>query len=204
MNELILAVIHDAKNSLGELVFRLEARGGLAAEIESLLHTSNRLTNVLLWHRQQEGTMSIRIDSASPADLLEEMTIEFGQLFPKLTIESDAGNAPAFWFYDETYIRLALVNALHNACHFAKEKVQLLAAELDGKLVLVVRDDGAGFSNDMLARHGQHQLADVSRRGTGLGLVLASAIANLHTSKGEHGQVVLGNDQGAVFELHLP
>lgn len=204
MNELELAVIHDAKNNLGEVVFRLEARGDCFAEIESLIRASNSLTNLLLWHRQQDGAMTINIDSASPADLLNALAEEFRQFFPNLSIECNTSNAPIFWFYDETYIRLALVNALHNACHFAKVKVQLSARQVDGKLVLTIQDDGAGYNDVMLERHDQQQLAEVSRRGTGIGLALASSIANMHTNKGAHGQVVLRNDHGAVFELELP
>ncbi len=208
MNELELAVIHDAKNSLGEVVFRLEARGGCAAEIVSLIHASNSLTNLLIWHRQQDGAMRISIDSASPTDLLHELVTEFRQFFPNITIESNISQAPMFWFYDEAYIRLALVNALHNACHHAKAMVQLSVRQVDSKLVFTVQDDGAGYDDVMLERFSQKQLGEVSRRGTGIGLALASSIANMHINKGVKGQVMLsnagGNAHGAVFELALP
>ncbi|OIR17675.1 sensor protein PhoQ [mine drainage metagenome] len=204
MNELELAVIHDAKNNLGEVVLRLEARGDCFAEVESLIRASNSLTNLLLWHRQQAGAMRINVDSASPADLLNELVEEFSQFFPKLSIVSNTDNAPIFWFYDETYIRLALVNALHNACRFAKAKVQLSARQVDGRLVLTVQDDGAGYNAKLLEQQGQQQLAEVSRRGTGIGLALALSIASMHTNKGAHGKVMLRNDHGAVFELELP
>jgi len=203
-----LAVIHDAKNSLGEVVFRLEAHGGCDVEIVSLSNASNSLTNLLVWHRQQDGDMRISIDSASPTDLLNELATEFRQFFPKITIECNTRYAPIFWFYDEAYIRLALVNALHNACHYAKAKVQLSTEEVDGKLLFTVKDDGAGYDEAMLERFNQKQLGEISRRGTGIGLALAASIASLHVNKGISGQVMLrngsANTHGAIFELSLP
>ncbi len=204
MNSLELAVIHDAKNNLGEVIFRLEARGDCFVEIETLVRTSNSLTNLILWHRQQDGEMRVNVDSASPADLLNEMVVEFRQFFPNLTIECDVNDAPIFWFYDETYVRLALVNALHNACRFAKNRVQLSVAEISGQLMFRVCDDGEGYSDAMLERHQKQQLEHVSQKGTGMGLALASAIAAMHANKEVHGAVVLRNDHGAVFELRLP
>lgn len=206
MNDLELAVVHDAKNKLCEVVFRLESRGDCFAEIESIIHASNSLTNLILWHRQQNGAMHINVDSASPSDLLNEVAAEFRQFFPSLIIDCETSKAPIFWFYDEACIRLALVNALHNACHFAKAKVQLSTSvcDVDNKLVFTVRDDGMGYDDAMLERYCQHKLAEVSLRGTGVGLLLASSIAEMHERKGLHGQVAIYNDNGAVFEMALP
>ena len=204
MNDLELAVVHDAKNKLGEVVFRLEARGDCFSEIESIIHASNSLTNLILWHRQQDGALRINIDSASPADLLEEIATEFRRFFPNITIEFDTSKAPIFWFYDETYIRLALVNVLHNACRFANKIVRLSASVVNGKLILVIRDDGAGYNDVTLERHQQQKSAEISLHGTGVGLLLAASIARMHASNGFFGQVMLRNDHGAVFEMVLP
>lgn len=204
MNDLELAVIHDVKNKLGEVVFRLEARGDCFDEIESLIHSSNSLTNLILWHRQQGGSMHVNVDSASPSDLLDEITIEFRRFFPKLVITCDLSHAPVFWFYDANYIRLALVNALHNACRFAKSRVWVRVLESAGKLVVTIKDDGAGYGEQLLQRFAGGEFAEPSSGGTGVGLLLASSIADMHVSKGVHGQVVLKNDSGAVFEMTLP
>ncbi len=204
MNPLELGVIHDAKNNLGEVIFRLEARGDCFVEIESLVRTSNSLTNLLLWYRQQDGAMRVNVDSASPADLINELAVEFRAFFPNISIESDISRAPIFWFYDETYIRLALVNALHNACRYAKNIVRLTVGEIKGQLVFSICDDGDGYSEAMLERHQLQQLERVSQKGTGIGLALASAIAAMHTNKDMHGAVHLRNNHGAVFEMVLP
>ncbi|HSH71620.1 MAG TPA: ATP-binding protein [Methylophilaceae bacterium] len=204
MDQLDIAVIHDAKNRLGELVFRLESRGDCAIEIESLIHTSNRLTNLLIWHTRQDGEMRLNVDSASPGDLLQEMQAEFRQFFPKLDIALEIEQAPVFWFYDESYIRLALENALHNACHFAVKQVVLSVREEQDYLIFSVQDDGAGFPADVMANHANNAFSEISRRGTGLGLLLSSHIAKLHKAKGIEGKSVIRNNTGALFELYLP
>jgi len=204
MDQLDIAVIHDAKNRLGEVVFRLESRGNCEIEIESLIHTSNRLTNLLIWHTRQDGEMRLNVDSACPGDLLQEMQAEFRRFFPKLDIALEIGQAPAFWFYDESYIRLALENALHNACHFAVKQVVLSAKEEQGYLFFSVQDDGAGFPDDVMKNHANNAFSEISRRGTGLGLLLSSHIAKLHKAKGIEGKSIIRNDAGALFELYLP
>jgi len=204
MDQLDIAVIHDAKNRLGELVFRLESRGDCAIEIESLIHTSNRLTNLLIWHTRQDGEMRLNVDSASPADLVQEMQAEFRQFFPKLDIVLSIEQAPVFWFYDESYIRLALENALHNACHFAVKQVELSVREEQDYLIFSVKDDGAGFPVDVMANHTNNTFSEISRRGTGLGLLLSSYIAKLHKARGIEGISIIRNEAGALFELYLP
>ena len=202
MNPLALAVIHDAKNSLAEVILRLEARGDCQLEITSMLRAANSLTNLLLWHRQQAGDMRISINSASPTDLLNELVAEARPYFAHLQIDCDTSLAPVYWFYDAAYLQLALANALHNACRFAKTKVSITVAQVEKQLVFTVRDDGDGYSDAMLAQ--QPQLAAVTQHGTGLGLALASAIAHMHSNQGVHGSVRLYNAGGAVFELTLP
>lgn len=209
MHALDLAVIHDAKNILSEITLRLEQKPGFDTEVELLLHAGNRLTNLILWHKQQDQAMHLNVDADSPADLLTELGNEFGGLFPHKQINCNSEDVPSFWFYDRIYLRLALANALHNACHYAKRQIQLMAAVRDQHLVFSVRDDGDGFPPQVIQNLAEQQLAETSRRGTGLGLVLASRIAELHSSKSadgkeRHGKVVLKNAPGGIFELWLP
>lgn len=204
MNALDLAVIHDAKNSLGSLLLNLEKKGHFENEIQIILRVSTRLTHLLLWHKEQEGEMHLNVDSASPTDLLKELGAEYQQIFPHLTINVDFTHAPIFWFYDLIYVRLALENAVHNACNFARSRVDISASMSDNKLMFSVADDGKGFTQDVLAHLAKQKYTMASNRGTGLGMVLSSAIAQQHINKGEHGYIQLYNDEGAVFEMFLP
>lgn len=204
MNALDLAVIHDAKNSLSSLILCLEKRGHFEQEIQMILRASSRLTHLLLWHKEQDGEMMINVDSASPSDLLKELATEYQQIFPHLHLQVDDASAPVFWFYDTTYVRLALENAVHNACHFAKKQVDLSAAMAGNQLMFTISDDGDGFTQEVLEHLAKEQYTEASIRGTGLGMLLSSAIAKLHQNKGQHGYVQLYNDGGAVFEMALP
>jgi K+-sensing histidine kinase KdpD len=204
MNALDLAVIHDAKNTLSGLLLRLEEQGHFEKEIALLLRTSSRLSNLLLWHKKQDGEMRMNIDAVSPTDLISEIQSEFSHTFPNISINVDAQTAPAFWFYDDNYIRLALSNAVHNACSFAKSEVSIAVVAVENMLLFRVEDDGEGYSESLLNAFEKHHAIETSHRGTGLGLLLANTIAQMHQSKGRHGGVILRNQNGAVFEMLLP
>ena len=203
MEDISAAVIHDVKNLLGELALRLEARGDAAQEMGIALGASQRLTELLLVKRQEAGMLNANIDSACPADLLQELVDEYHALFPALGIQAQADDAPPFWYYDEALVRLALGNAVHNACRHAKSTVKLMARKEGEILSFEVADDGPGFPEAMLSDTAASP-APASRHGTGLGLYLARKIAELHTLNDKRGAVKMLNDGGAVFRLELP
>lgn len=204
MNPLDLAVIHDAKNNLSTLLLSLEKHGHFENEMQMILKTSGRLTNLLLWHKEQEGDMFLNVDAVSPLDLINELHQEYQAIFPQLNIHTEVGEAPVFWFYDAMYIRLALENAVHNACSFAKKSITLSATLRDEQLVFSIKDDGNGFPEEVIQNFEQKRYAEESQRGTGLGMVLSNSIAQMHKNKGRQGFVTLRNDHGAVFEMVLP
>jgi signal transduction histidine kinase len=88
--------------------------------------------------------------------------------------------------------------------------VALCAREIDGFLVLEVRDDGDGIPDEILGADlaSERSVASRSNRGTGLGLLLSSRIAQAHTASRagitRTGWVALLNDQGAVTRLAVP
>lgn len=201
---LLAAVVHDVKNQLAELALRLERRGDSADEAAIAFAASRRLTGLLLLQRAQAGELRPNIDSACPADLLQELAAEYRVLYPRLEISCDATAAPAFWFYDEALLRLALGNALHNACRHANSRVSLgVHADVDA-LVFAIADDGPGFPSDLLGADALVAPRPTSHAGTGLGLYLAARIAALHENRGRRGTIRLDNVDGAIFILQLP
>ncbi|HEX5364973.1 MAG TPA: ATP-binding protein [Gallionella sp.] len=203
MNDLFAAVIHDVKNQLAELSLRLGERDDAQQEMVIALNAARRLSEVLLVHRQESDLLSVNQDSVDTADFLAILAAEYRELFPALTFDIDVAQAPAFAFFDDALVRLALSNALHNACRSAKTRVRLSAREQDAMLILEVADDGPGFPAGMLTNEGGIP-AFVSNRGTGLGLYLARKIAELHKLKERHGRIELSNAEGAVFRMFLP
>lgn len=203
MNDLYTAVVHDVKNQLAELSLLLGKRADAQKEMVIAMNAARRLSDMLLVHRQANDLLSVNPDSVNAADFLSILAAEYRELFPHLSIEVDADSAPAIAFFDDALVRMALANALHNACCFARARVRLAAYEKDKMLVLEVADDGAGFPETLL-HEGVGAPSTVSGRGTGLGLYLAKKIAELHQMDGRHGYVELGNAGGAVFRLVLP
>lgn len=201
--DLYAAVVHDVKNQLAELSLRLSERGDAQQEMVIAINAARRLSEMLLMHRQANDLLSINADSVSPADFLTILAAEFRELFPKITIAIDTGKAPAFAFFDDALVRMALANALHNACRAADSKVHLAAYERDKMLALEVSDDGPGYPENLL-KTGGAEPSQVSRRGTGLGLYLAAKIAELHQLENSRGYIELSNASGAVFRMMLP
>lgn len=203
MDTLVAAVVHDVKNQLAELALRLERRGDCGQENSLVLQACDRLTELLLALRQQAGQLQANIDSASPVDLLNELASEYRAMFMGIDIVEDHGKAPPFAFYDASLIRLALSNALHNACRHARSSVKISACSESGFLVFEVRDDGPGFSQDILQRALSTPLS-VGSTSTGLGLWLAGRIAELHRLENRCGRVMLENAEGGCFRMMLP
>ena len=138
MNELYAAVVHDVKNQLAELSLRLGERGDAQKEMRIAMGAARRLSEMLLVYRQENEMLGVNPDSIDAADFLEILAAEYCELFPKLTIEINTSTAPSFVFFDDALVRMALANALHNACRVANSKVKLSAYERDKMLVLEV------------------------------------------------------------------
>jgi len=203
MNTLIPAVVHDVKNRLAELALRLERQGNAGAETSLVLEACTRLTELLLALRSQSGQLQANVDSASPSDMIRELVAEYRAMFAGIDITEDGTNAPLFAFYDVSLVRLALANAMHNACRHARSAVRVSAYSDAGFLVFEIRDDGTGFPDNIL-QHALDVPLPVSQTGTGLGLWLAREIAAQHQLQDRHGDVQLQNAGGACFRMRLP
>ncbi len=203
MNDLYAAVVHDVKNQLAELSLRLGGRNDAQQEMVMAMNASRRLSEMLLLHRQANDLLEINLDSVNPADFLAILVAEYRELFPELVIETHTASAPVFAFFDDGLLRMALGNAVHNACRAAHSKVQVAAYEQDKMLVFEVADNGPGYPERILLDSGAKPSA-VSGHGTGLGLYLARKISELHHLQGRHGYIELSNAGGAVFRVFLP
>ena len=203
MNDVYAAVVHDVKNQLSELAWRLGERKDAQQETLIAINAARRLSEMLLLHRQQNALLCVNADQVNAADFLAILAAEYRQLFPGINIHIDTSQAPAFAFFDDALVRMALANALHNACRFARSRVQLSAFAQDNMLVFEVCDDGPGYPLAVLLTGGDSP-AMVSGKGSGLGLYLSRKIAELHQLEGRCGRVLLCNAPGAVFRMILP
>lgn len=199
-DELAAFTIHDVKNRLTVLATRAEARGD-SETLHGVLEAATTLTGLLVCHRAENGTLDIAIDARTPSDVLHELAAEVGRQ-TSLSLRVEADGAPTLWFYDESLVRMVLLQAVYNALRYARREVRLGAREREGWLEFSVRDDGPGYPETVLDAPRAAQA--VSRDGTGLGLFLADRVAVLHSNGGRQGHIELANDVGAVFMLLLP
>lgn len=203
MNDMYAAVVHDVKNQLAELSLLLNARGDAQQELGIALNAARRLTELLLLQRQDSDMLEINVDLVDPTDPLQLLAAEYCDLFPQIALQVDVSEAPQLGFFDHALVRLALANAVHNACRHARSAVRLAARRQGQMLMFEIADDGPGFPPAMLSDNGKLP-ARASLNGTGMGLYLARKIAGLHTLEGQQGYIELANDGGAVFRMILP
>lgn len=118
---------------------------------------------------------------------------------PRLQLTVD-GNADVRG--DPLTLERAIDNIISNAMKHAKDKIEIEVDEQDGLGSISVRDDGPGFSEELLASAAKRFSRDPGLgEGTGLGLSIASAIAEAHGGSLEVGNRVGG---GARVTLRLP
>lgn len=203
MNDLYTAVVHDVKNQLAELALRLGKRDDAQQEMKIAMNAARRLSEMLLVHREATDLLDVNTNTVNPADFLAILAAEYCELFPALSIHVDAERAPDCAFFDDALVRMALGNALHNGCRYARNSIQLAAYQQDNMLVLEVSDDGPGFPESVLIS-GCMLPAAASGSGTGLGLYLARKISELHKLHDRHGSVELSNSSGGRFRMLLP
>jgi len=116
---------------------------------------------------------------------------------------------PVTAYVDEARIVLLLKNLISNALRYSKPEdgsVDLTVAATDNELVMSVTDHGPGLPEDQAQHIGEpFYRSDTSRAresgGTGLGLYLATLVANAH---GGTLQLLDTGDQGASFEVRIP
>ena len=150
---------------------------------------------------------------------LSRTEVVFGELIDRLIedffpreadrFEVDIPADPIVADLDEARVALLFKNLLRNALHYSSPESGLITLGVvveDGEIVATVSDNGPGLSQDQADHLGEpFYRSDTSRTresgGTGLGLYLASLVANAHG-----GSLSLRdtNDQGASFEIRLP
>jgi signal transduction histidine kinase len=202
MNPALLALaVHDIKNALGILEGDLATMtqqpcAGLAERAyRQCAQLRQRLVAFLTLYACG-GSLS-----AHPAD---ESPEEFLAGLLHVAIRPDDAplrigpcrSVPAFWYFDEQLLRMALEAGLHNAWRFARTDVVLDARVSDGFLIFRIDDDGPGL-------RGQDPTALTS---TGLGTELCEAVARAHRAGGRCGHVTLQDrpEGGCRFELWIP
>lgn len=107
---------------------------------------------------------------------------------------------------DEDALATALRNLLNNALRFARAQVVIEVTHAQDRVIVTVRDDGPGFTEES-KRRAFHRFFRGSEEGrpsadgAGLGLALVLRVARLHEGSVE---IVPGVDGGAGVAIALP
>jgi two-component system OmpR family sensor kinase len=187
--------IHHAEDA-GEL---REALRVASAETDRLVQLSGDL---LLIASSDRGGVPLRLEPIEAAGLLESVRNRYAwraeQSGRRLVVESSECQTIEG---DRLRLEQALGNLVDNALRHGLGCVRVTARCLDGRVLLRVSDEGAGFPDAFRARAFERfSRADEAHGGggAGLGLAIVDAIARAHG-----GTAALGNGSGEVT-LDLP
>lgn len=200
MSDMVAAYVHDVKNCLNFLMAKADAENDTSS-MHVLMEANYKLNHLLMLYKAEGDMLTVDIDAYSPVSLMQILAADYQQLTEKKVVAQE-GDETELAYFDKGLISLCVGNAISNADHFASTVIELSYRKENGMAVFAVRDDGNGFSQEILDNFGSKKIK--SEHGSGLGLYLSMKIAQQHVNKKKHGFIKIYNDGGAVFEIHLP
>lgn len=120
---------------------------------------------------------------------------------PAMPLHCDYGPHDYPRIIADPVIRQAITNLLDNAREAGATYINMLVGRDSQSLHIAVRDNGGGFSPDMLADFGKPYRSSKGKQGGGLGLFL---VVNVVRKLGGSVSVSNGADGGAMIVLKLP
>ena len=176
-----------------------------------ILKESRRLTTMveelLEFTKMQDGRFTLRVESVDLASELEDAIYTYRELFRQEGIDvsyngPDEEVPPIV--ADSERMKQVFCNVLDNAAKHggSGKKIDVSAAQEDGKFVIRVRDYGAGIPEEELPFVKQKFYKGSSRaRGSGIGLAVCDEIVRLH---GGTFDIANAEGGGAVVTISLP
>ncbi|MBO9201897.1 MULTISPECIES: PAS domain-containing sensor histidine kinase [Niastella] len=173
---------------------------------DSVKHLNDLLEDFLSLGKLEEGKVHIKTEPFEIKEFLQEVTEEVKAIIKKGQQIQLTCNGSGSFITDKKLLRNILINLLSNAIKFSPENGSVwLQTELtDNKLVLSVRDEGIGISEE----DQQHLFTSFFRgrnainiQGTGLGLHIVSRYVGLL-----QGAIQLESqlNKGTTITLELP
>ena len=203
---------HELRSPLAALRTRLEVElrqpdpdwsSAAAAAVDDAARMQRLVEDLLLLARSDDGQLPIRRTLVDLDDVVFDVVAEVdrGPISVE-TSEVSAGLVEG----DADHLRRVLRNLVENALRHASSTVSISLAEVEGRVMCFVDDDGPGVPE--AAREVVFErfirLDDARSRdegGSGLGLAISSEIVAAHGGRLAVGEAPLG---GARFGLELP
>lgn len=222
-NTLLASISHDFRTPLASILgastslidfgdrLRPEQRIDLLSSIrEESERLDGMVRNLLSITRLEAGALDIRKDWVDIGEILERLVDQakrrgIGGML-KVAMPGDLPLIRA----DASLIEQALANVVANAARYGgpEARILLTARQEDGRLRLVVEDDGPGIPPEILPRafdkfvRGARAVGD-GGDGSGLGLAITQGILTLHGGMAE-AESPIANGHGTRITLWLP
>jgi len=200
-NRLLQMMSHDLRSPFSNLIIGLD--DAVMAELDeqermALIHrirseastTLGMLDGILLWVRSRQGTLKLDIHRTPAAPLLEQVKTQFGDEAARKRIQLRTElHEDLHVQADRFALSSVLRNLVSNALKFtpADGRVEVLALEVRGEALFIVRDTGHGMCAEELEQF--RQRLSFTRRGTnnekghGVGLLIAQEFLDRHDSQ---------------------
>jgi signal transduction histidine kinase len=221
-NLILASTVHDMKNSLSMLGESLnvilntveqqnlddktKANYGVVQYESS--RVNNSLMQLLALYKLENEQLPFNPNYINVHDFFEEQRLRQLHLLEakNISCEIDVDESVEAVF-DECLLSTVLENIIGNAIRYSKSKILLSCTQTETTNILV-NDDGPGYPSEMIEMAGSYiQGINQSTGSTGLGLVFAQKIADIHSHRGKLGSISLSNNgrlNGGTFEFKIP
>jgi signal transduction histidine kinase len=208
---------HELRTPLGVLSAEVElarrrarAPEEVAAALVSIEQETDRLRrltqDLLVLARSDRGRLPVHREDVDVSTLIDRVVAEFDESArgSGVTVRGSADGVRAR--VDADRLRQAIENLVDNGIRHARSggTVDVSAERANGRLHVVVRDSGGGFSPELLDRVFEPFARGDGERagdGTGLGLTIVKAVAEAHGGSATAADLDGG---GAAVSLDLP
>ena len=211
--------IHDIKNSLCNIqghIKKLVQDADLTEKPElHALETEadqmhNNLMQLLILYKIDCELFKPQIDEYPVEDILADQNAQQHNLLRMKQITLECQCPEDFLCYcDSSLINIVLTSIINNSQRHCRKHIKLTAYPTDQYGVcFCIEDDGKGYSDQLLTKESADTVETKYKLGnTGLGLLFAKTIAQMHTQGDKIGSVIIDNSSqlgGARFRLFLP
>jgi signal transduction histidine kinase len=185
-------------------VRRPRPHGELVAAVVSAREEVDRLQrlaeDLLLLAQSGESGPGAHLEDVLLAPLLAEVAERFSAEAARRGRSIEVGPAAGVVRADRRQLQQAVTNLVGNALDHGAGVVRLSVRSDTHRQVLVVRDDGEGFTQELLGHATERFVRGPGSTGAGLGLAIVATVADAH-----HGSVGVANvPGGAEVWLALP